>query len=366
MNHNHVKVIKTNNWLEKISIVQSDLKILNPIIVSSSGTSKRNNLNQLFSTKSLFTDNITNPTVESCQHALSYKSINDFDGVIAIGGGSVLDTGKVILASLKSNNYDIRSLLALDPNIKLKNKIPSIFIPTTHGTGSEVTKWGTIWDMIKKKKYSISHPDLYPDIALLDGKLTLSLPFEVAVSTTLDALSHSFEALWNKNSTNKSSMLAIEAICIIVRNIEYIIDRKDDLVVKQELLEASCLAGQAISITKTAASHSMSYPLTIFFNIPHGIAASFFLSDFIDMCAQLIADEIKEILNRSNLMDINELKSIISGLLREIKGNRLSNWGIINNDIDLLVKKSNTKERMENFLLELSNEDIRSLYLKYL
>ena len=78
--------------------------------------------------------------------------------------------------------------------------MPSIFIPTTHGSGSEVTMWGTVWNMKEKKKYSIAHLIFYPDYAILDGGLTLSLPIDISFSTTLDALSHSFEAIWNKNS----------------------------------------------------------------------------------------------------------------------------------------------------------------------
>ena len=366
MAYNPVKVIDTNNWYQTISKIQSELEIYNPIIVSSLGTSKRNNLDKLFSSYFLFTKTVTNPTIEHCQLILNNISIRNFDSVIAIGGGSVLDTAKVILAALKSKKYDLELLLALDPRKNLKNNIPSIFVPTTHGTGSEVTMWATIWDMVNKKKYSISHPDLYPDIALLDPKLTISLPFEVSISTISDALSHSFEALWNKNSTNYSTSLAVEAICIILKNIENIIEKKDSLIIKKDLLNASCLAGKAISITKTAAAHSMSYPLTIYFNIPHGIAASLFLNNFIEICKTYINNELKNILFECGLNNIDELKKKISYLLKSIKKDKLSDWGIEEKDIDILVEESNTKARMENFLLELNQNDIRNIYLENL
>jgi len=311
----NVKVLYVDNWLKKVQEIQNELKFQNLIIVTSKGTVRRNNLEKVIDSSSIYYGIKENPTYEDCQVALDFIYNKNFDSVLAIGGGSVLDTAKVILAALKYNQYNLATLLSFENEVKLKNKIPSIFIPTTHGTGSEVTKWGTIWDIRKGKKYSISNNNLYPDFALLDGSLTITLPIKVSVATTLDALSHSFEAIWNKNATFDSINLATEAISIIVKHIDSIINGNNTIVVKKQLLHASCLAGEAISLTKTAAAHSMSYPLTLFHNIPHGIAASFFINDFIDMCYDHIYDSAKNILVKCGFKNITRLKNEILKLL---------------------------------------------------
>ena len=146
-----------------------------------------------------------------------------YDGVIAIGGGSVMDTAKVAMAYMRTGDCDLAELLTITE--LYENRVPSIFIPTTHGTGGEVTMWGTIWDIVEKKKYSISHPDLYPTAAILDGNLTLSLPLDISIIAVTDALSHSFEAIWNKNANATSTSYAIQAISLIIKNVR---DLKDN------------------------------------------------------------------------------------------------------------------------------------------
>ena len=172
--HNTVEVIEKDNWKEECANSQKKLGIQNPLIITSKGNIKRNDLLSEFMTESIFSDVHTDPTFESCQTAIDYSYNSKFDGVITIGGGSVMDTAKAVIASMSSGINNLKDILLItDPYEK---NIPSIFIPTTHGTGSEVTKWGTIWNMDEKKKYSISHQDLYPNIAIVDGNLLLTLP----------------------------------------------------------------------------------------------------------------------------------------------------------------------------------------------
>ena len=125
-----------------------------------------------------------------------------------------------------------------------------------------------------KKKYSISHPDLYPSSAILDGQLTLSLPLTTSIVTIMDALSHSFESIWNKNANPISTKYAIEAIKVILSNIDELKNNPKNNKIRTKILIASNKAGLAFSNTKTAASHAISYPLTQYYGIPHGIAAS--------------------------------------------------------------------------------------------
>ncbi|NHZ84976.1 MAG: iron-containing alcohol dehydrogenase [Planctomycetia bacterium] len=210
MYYNPVEVIETNDWRVILTKSISKLNINNPLVITSRGNIIRNDLTNIFNKRVLFSDVENNPTFESCQRAIDISENSKYDGVIALGGGSVMDTAKTVMAAIGNGIFSITDLLS--DKLNFTNRIPAIFIPTTHGTASEVTMWGTIWNMTEKRKYSIAYPELYPDVSILDGSLTLSLPLELSITTVLDALSHCFEAIWNKNANQKSTDYAIEAI----------------------------------------------------------------------------------------------------------------------------------------------------------
>lgn len=224
---------------------------------------------------------IANPTIDSINRCFHETKNYNFDVVIGLGGGSVLDTAKVVAlfsgGSVGENWLDahLRHAEKKPKNIRLK---PIIAIPTTSGTGSEVTPWATVWDDISGTKYSISDKGLYPEWALLDSELTDSLPYETTLFSALDALSHSMEAIWNKNANPLSDLLAARAIGI---SISVLTDRFKEKYIRQEIREklqlTSLLAGLAFSNTKTALAHSISYPLTSKLKVPHGLAASVLL-----------------------------------------------------------------------------------------
>jgi alcohol dehydrogenase class IV len=293
MYFNPVKVIETDDWRVVLSNSISELNIKSPLVISSSGNIKRNDLLNIFDERIIFSDIENNPTFESCQRAIDFSRDNNFDGVIALGGGSVMDTAKTVMAAVGNEKYSITELLS--DKLDFTNRIPAIFIPTTHGTASEVTMWGTIWNMTEKRKYSIAYPELYPDIAILDGSLTLSMQLDLSITTVLDALSHCFEAIWNKNANHSSTDYAIEGISIILQNVELLKKNPQDIEIRNKLLKASNLAGLAFSNTKTAAAHSMSYPLTISYGIPHGIACSMPIIPLLRINEQAIQNELEKI-----------------------------------------------------------------------
>jgi alcohol dehydrogenase class IV len=210
----------------------------------------------------VFSDIETNPSVKSLELALGFAKNYSPESIIAIGGGSVIDTAKVARYACYSNTFDIRRLLGDPVKKDLSKKALFAAVPTTHGSGSELTMWATVWDKTSGKKYSISDPGNYPDLAIYDFSLFRSLPVQVAFISTLDAFSHSFEALWNKNSNPISDHFATEGIKLILNNIGKIGQSVDEGV-RKELVLASIYAGLAFSNTKTAAAHSISYPLTL-------------------------------------------------------------------------------------------------------
>jgi alcohol dehydrogenase class IV len=356
---NPVEVIKTNSWEESCKISQQKYRIQNPIVITSRGTFERQNLSSIFRFESIHSDISPDPTFESCQKAIDLLAESKYDGIIAIGGGSVMDTAKVVMAAVGTNITDLNELLVF--NNKYDFIMPSIFIPTTHGTGSEVTKWGTIWNKKENRKYSISHESLYPSVAILDGNLTLTLPLDISIITSMDALSHSFEAIWNKNKNDKSTEYAISAICSIIKNIYSLKLNPLDLSIRNKLLEASNIAGLAFSNTKTAAAHSISYPLTLNYNIPHGIASSISLAPLLKINKGEIIYEIKEILFNLKLSTINELITTIKDIPKEIIEFKLRSWGVNKKEIPSLVKQSFTKERMENNIVKILENDVEKI-----
>ena len=352
---NPVNVIKSNNWLFDLKNKIIDLNISKPIIVTSSGNFKRLKLENHFNIKSIYRYNGSNPTFNDSEKIIEFCEGKEFNGVIAIGGGSPMDLAKLAMAYLSIGESNIKKLIEYKDNYPLT--IPSIFIPTTHGTGSEVTMWGTIWNMTEKKKYSISHPSLYPDIAILDGHLTLKLPIDISIITVLDALSHSFEAIWNKNANDVSTSYAIDAIVIILNNIEKLKSNPSNLDVRNNLLIASSYAGLAFSNTKTAAAHSISYPLTMYYGIPHGVAASISLLPLLDINRNSIEEQLGTLLDFLN-MTYDELKGIMLSIPDSIIPFKLNQWGIPRDKIPIIVEKSFTKGRMENNIVNLNFNDV--------
>jgi alcohol dehydrogenase len=225
-----------------------------------------------------------NPTVASCTRAAESLAASDANVLVALGGGSAIDTAKAVAAQrahASSAGWLARHLREGEPFAAGFAPLPIIAIPTTAGTGSEVTMWGTIWDEQTAGKHSISHPALYAETALLDPDLTLSVPHQTTVASALDALSHAMEAIWNRSANPVSDALATGAISLIPGALRSVVATPDDVVAREALLKGALLAGLAISSTRTALAHSISYPLTAELGLPHGIACSVTLPELL-------------------------------------------------------------------------------------
>ena len=356
--YNPVKIIKTENWLLELNKSIKNLKISAPIIVTTPGNRKRLSLDSKFDPQSIFSDVGSNPNFEDCINVVEFCQNNIFDGVIALGGGSAMDLAKIVVAHLSLGKSDIVELIEYKE--PFPQTIPAIFLPTTHGTASEVTMWGTIWNMDEKKKYSISHPDLYPTVAILDGNLTLSLPLDISITTVMDALSHSLEAIWNKNANDTSTNFAITAICAILENGEALKASPFDLTIRKKLLNAATTAGLAFSNTTTAAAHSMSYPLTIHYGIPHGIASSISLLPLLEINEKFIKEPLDRICNNLELT-FNELKQTIKAIPQGVIPYTLDEWDIPENQLTRLAAESFTKGRMDNNIVDLSENQVLTI-----
>jgi len=215
-----------------------------------------------------------NPTFEYLRTKFEFVQGLDYGKIIALGGGSVLDTAKVL--SVQPADGQFASLEGLIKGAKADYTVnPLLAIPTTAGTGSEVTPWATVWDMGAGEKYSLHLPDLWPQACVCQPSLTKSMPWDLTLHTGLDALSHSLEAIWNKNANLISTGYVITAAKKIVRTLPRLREDLSNLELRTDMMYAALQAGLAFSNTKTALAHAISYYLTAHKGIPHGLAAGF-------------------------------------------------------------------------------------------
>ena len=209
--------------------------------------------------------------------AARFADLNEPPEVIAaIGGGSVLDSAKVFAAA-GGDFGNVQRYLECNKGGDEVGTLPIIAVPTTAGTGSEVTCWATVWDAQAGRKHSLARPSLYPETAIVDPELTLAKPRPLTVATGLDALSHALESIWNVNANPVTVRFAADAAREILDCLPVLVDDLSNLDLRTRVAKAALFAGLAFSNTKTALAHNLSYPLTLAHGVDHGIACSFTL-----------------------------------------------------------------------------------------
>lgn len=227
------------------------------------------------------------PDLDVLDDFFSQKMQERFDCVIAVGGGSVIDSAKALACAFAQNRHSRPLSVWLREKKELPEAIlPLIAIPTTAGTGSEVTNFATIWDRKNMKKCSLSAKICFPKIALLDPFFSKTLPWKQTVYGALDSFSHALESLWNKHATPLSLFYAQRAMQMVMNSLHYIEHDSYDMKNRCRLQEAAMLAGIAISQNHSSISHSISYPLTLHYQVPHGLACSAFLLPIFELVLQ--------------------------------------------------------------------------------
>lgn len=222
----------------------------------------------------LFSDVEVDPPIHVIESAISFASHNSIDGVIGLGGGSSLDTAKLISA-LTYSKQKLCDAFGVD---KLSNsRLPLIQIPTTAGTGSEVTPISIVTTG-EAMKMGIVSSILLPDIALLDASLTLKLPAHITAATGIDAMVHAIEAYTSLIKKNiYSDMLAIQSLKLMSKNIQKATHNGTDIEARSNMMLGATLAGQAFANAPVAAVHALAYPLGGHYHIPHGLSNSLVL-----------------------------------------------------------------------------------------
>ncbi len=221
----------------------------------------------------LFDEVVPDPDIECVTKAKNHYIEHQCDGILAVGGGSSIDTAKGAGILIKCKDAPLMSFVGID---KFSTAIPPfIAVPTTCGTGSEVTNVTVITDE-QHAKLPISSKYLIPDVAVLDPELLYSLPSEIVAATGMDALTHAVEALTNKNDNWYAEACALKAIRMIRENIRPAVLEQDKQALAS-LLYASTLAGIAFSIARLGLVHAMSHPVSGWAKVPHGLANAILL-----------------------------------------------------------------------------------------
>jgi len=237
---------------------------------------------------------LSNPSIELVREAAQTARAAGVDFIIGIGGGSPMDAAKAI-AVLAANDVD-DTLLFSGPY--LKPVLPIVAVPTTAGTGSEVTQYSILTDNRLQTKSSIANEVIFPKIAFLDASYTQHLPFSVTVNTAIDALSHAIEGTLSTKSNSISNLLAAESIAIIGKCLPRLTGEVS-FAVREQLLYASMLAGIVIAHTGTTALHSMGYSLTYFHEIDHGRANGLLMYEYLKFIAVNHASEVNKLISGS-------------------------------------------------------------------
>ena len=301
----------------------------------------------------------SNPTVEQLFQVWQETRAFAPEAVVAIGGGSVLDVGKSLCCLYCQELESSQALREAIAGGKLRPAARWIGVPTTAGTGSEVTCWATIWDPEQNCKRSLESQENYAYAALVDPELAQGMPVQLAVSSALDAAAHAVESYWANHTNAVSRGLALEAIATVMGSIDGLLENAP--AAHEAMARGSLLAGLAFSNTKTTACHSISYPLTMHYGIPHGTAVALLLAPVLELNASAILG-IDRLFNALGVKDAAGLKARVSDLLeRSGQPATLEGWGVTREELPRLAALGMTKGRADNNPVALQEETIQAL-----
>ena len=300
------------------------------------------------------TDVLPNPDVAwlAPMYERLWRDHADVDCIVALGGGSVIDCAKVMLTRTAAGRFD--ELLALmegaEPAPGGRHR-QLLAVPTTAGTGSEVTPWATVWDQARARKLSLHLPWTWPQAAIVDADLMLSLPRAATLASGLDALSHALESLWNVHRNPVSASLAVSAARSIMATLPQLLAQPDRPELRERLATAALQAGLAFSNTRTALAHSLSYDITLQHGTPHGIACSFSLPRIMKLAAgrDLVLDALL-----LSIFDAGRIDEAVASLSAFLEGLGVSvdpvSYGIAEADWSDRIAQALAGARGRNFI----------------
>ncbi|MYN46258.1 iron-containing alcohol dehydrogenase [Pseudoduganella sp. FT93W] len=316
----------------------------------------------------IYSEVIADPPEQTILDALEVARVAGSDIIIGIGGGSSMDVAKLI-AVLANSDQALSAIYGIG-NVA-GHRLPLVQIPTTAGTGSEVTNIAIVTTGATTKM-GIVAPQLYADLALLDAELTLGLPPAVTAATGIDAMVHAIEAYTTRHKKNPlSDMLAKQALSLLSANLLHVCEHGRDLVARQAMLLGAMLAGQAFSNAPVAAVHALAYPIGGNFHVPHGLSNSLVLPHVLRFnmpVAMPLYAELAEVVVPQASGSTEALAEALVVAMEQLAASagierRLQQVGITEQDLDKLADDAMLQTRLlGNNLRHVGHADARAIY----
>lgn len=310
------------------------------------------------------------PTVGQAADAIDRFRKEHADLIVAVGGGSVMDIAK-LASVLDTDAYTIYDLLEAPAQAVKTGR--TLMIPTTAGTGSEATPNSIVTIPEKELKVGIVNANMIADDVILDAEMIRRLPRPIAAATGVDALAHAIECYTSNKATPFSDLYALEALRLILPNIESACNEAENMQAKEAMLTASFFAGVAIAAAGTTAVHALSYPLGGKYHIPHGVSNAMLLAPVMRFnepnCRARLANIYDAVCPQQPVSETEKSGWVIRRLEEIVKNleipSDLSKFGVHHEDLDLLVSAGMQVTRLlANNCRNVTEQDARALYLQ--
>ena len=302
------------------------------------------------------------PQLEALEQAAGQLKNQNYEGIVAFGGGSAIDTAKALTYLLHAPPNSLSQHFQKGAALPEVPMIPILAVETAAGTGAEVTPFATIWDTVAARKYSLGPPDVYPQTALLDPELTLTLPRDLTLSAGLDAICQALESLWSRSANPVAASYALRSVSTSLDVLPKLVNDLENLELRTQMLEASLLAGLAIASTKTTLSHSISYPITLRFGVLHGLACAFTIAQVLRFNAETDEGPLKCIAQQ---LDYSTTESLARHLQQMLSETGALGWlaSLIPSKADLLdlAPRAITPGRADNNPRIASGTDVEAI-----
>lgn len=237
----------------------------------------------------------SNPSLSDIVEISQKYRNSSIDLIIGLGGGSAMDVAKIACVSIPASQkgLEVDDLLSDAKLFYDVNVIDCVQVPTTAGTGSEVTPFATVWDYTNQQKKSLGNPAMFAKKAFIDPDFLCEISLEISISTGLDALNQAFESIWNVNANEYTRPFSRRAAELALQALPLVDEISKSAEVREKLAMASLFAGLAISHTRTSICHSISYPLTLKYGMPHGMACAFSMLEVYKYNSAFIKDDLE-------------------------------------------------------------------------
>jgi alcohol dehydrogenase class IV len=292
-----------------------------------------------------------NPSVETVREAAQMARDVKADFIIGIGGGSPLDAAKAI-AILASNDLDDDGLFS---GVYKNKPLPLIAVPTTAGTGSEVTPYSILTFRKISNKKSIASPEIFPAAAFLDAAFTETLPVDTTINTAVDALSHTVEGYLSARATDVIAPIAIESMKLLGVSLKKLTDKSAPSFSEREnLLYASMLAGMVIAHTGTTAVHAMGYPLTYHRDIDHGRANGLLMYGYLRFL-EPASTKVRDVIHAMGLKDVDEFGRLMEALLGKKEE-------VTDEEIEIFTDTAMTSKNIANTSPSPTRDEVKKIF----